>query len=222
MSSGKEIDHQISSLHLVGGIDVNEQRPSQTQKSVDLKVNGGTIIKKSLVVLGNVYTDTIQEKNPTEGIIINGNVFVNGIISSIYSSSLLESIVDITSTQVATLTDTVGYAITPAPEIGEYIIIYSMILEYHIGNASWAIDSPGFLAISETPSFIGYMGYSYEDLVGPSDIVSVAVFDKYENTVSIPIRSALYLTTDKTTLLYPSATGTTFIRVRTSYRRVTF
>lgn len=82
------IDAQLSSLALIGGSDAN---PSIINKAVDLRVEGGALIRKRLLVLGNicvkdtiigthqgnVITEKIQALDLTEGIQIVGNVNMN-------------------------------------------------------------------------------------------------------------------------------------------------
>lgn len=84
-SKAKSIDKQFSSLSLIGGRDTN---PNALFKGVDLRVEGGALVKKTMCVLGNiyvgqflmadtvgnVYTDLIQEKHLTEGIKIVGDL----------------------------------------------------------------------------------------------------------------------------------------------------
>jgi hypothetical protein len=82
------IDKQYSTLHLIGGNDVN---PNFLRKGMDLRVEGGALIKKSLVVMGNLSVDTfmsgdmagnlfttsIQEAELGEGIMVVGDVVLD-------------------------------------------------------------------------------------------------------------------------------------------------
>lgn len=82
------IDNQYSSLVLIGGADVH---PDFLSRGVDLRVEGGVLIRKKLLVLGNIcvndtiigdvegniVTGHIQAKELTEGIVVVGNVCVS-------------------------------------------------------------------------------------------------------------------------------------------------
>lgn len=81
-------DKQLTSMLLIGGFDAD---PDNIRKGVDLRVKGGSLIEKSLVVLGNIYvagileselcgdllTDKIQEKELTQGIDVCGNLVID-------------------------------------------------------------------------------------------------------------------------------------------------
>lgn len=91
-------DKQFTSMTLIGGYDCSIDQP---RKGVDLRVKGGSIIEKSLCVLGNinvagmltseisgnVLTSKIQESSLTQGIQVCGNLvmtndsFLEGNIS---------------------------------------------------------------------------------------------------------------------------------------------
>jgi hypothetical protein len=91
-SKAKGVDKQITTLWLIGGFDSDPERQS---KAVDFKVEGGALIKKAMVVLGNVnvqqflkgdlignvFTDFIQEKQVGEGIKIVGDLLPDGTFS---------------------------------------------------------------------------------------------------------------------------------------------
>ena len=84
MSFSKD-SNQCLTLTLNGG---NDTDPAHLKKIVDLKVEGGVVIKKSATVLGNLYcglflsgkfdgelfTKQIQERELTEGIAVYGDL----------------------------------------------------------------------------------------------------------------------------------------------------
>ena len=86
------IDKQLTTLWLIGGFDSDNERQS---KAVDFKVEGGALVKKSMVVLGNVnvqqfikgdlignvFTQLIQEKQVGDGIKIVGDLLPDGTFS---------------------------------------------------------------------------------------------------------------------------------------------
>lgn len=97
------IDNQYTSLVLIGGVDVSKDFIS---KAVDLRVEGGALIRKQLLVLGNictndtilgtfegnVVTSKITAKELTEGITVIGNVC--GHPDNFFKSNIITSMID--------------------------------------------------------------------------------------------------------------------------------
>lgn len=98
-------DKSHSSLHLIGGVDSD---PNFVRKPCDLRVEGGSITKKTALVLGNIvigdkskfilgnlcgsiFTDHIQEKEPGQGITLLGNIDIPEIDASLITANIISS-----------------------------------------------------------------------------------------------------------------------------------
>lgn len=107
MSASQEnaISKTFHTLKLIAGLDAS---PTNKTRLVDLNVQGGVIIKKNMIVCGNIdvgdfinanitgdiFTSNIIATNMTEGITVNGNLIIDNefiITSNIIQANTITS-----------------------------------------------------------------------------------------------------------------------------------